>query len=482
MLRKKCQSRTEMTVSDIISIKFHYSRCSKSFLASSEHLSTSPPFNRVRAHSSPGAIPSSLNMIGQPTRSSASTRSHSRSPSPTSRTSHMPSFSLAGALEFRQVVASLQHQSAGAALSAFESPLSPYAGGHYHAHGLSRRPSYQSSASAHSTDTFETALPLHSRSPLSRTISLQESGEGLERNTSSAPPNISVSSPSQQNIPLINTVPATPDSESSFDANRLTMRTQQAFHRSPSSKRQRAAHAVRKTLHVLFPTLHSFREKSFPGKVASSLAAPAVLALTVTLPVHVTSRSHRASEEKLPFSGPIDVPEGRLVDFEEEGTGVERMLTAEEEDSHSSDIDISEELKFNKFLMASQMLLGPLFCAAVLFSGLSAKKEGLILGFVAIAGAVASGLVLVFAERGEEPSAQMARCFMGFIVAIVWIMAIADEVVNVLKVCRLCFLLTSQSESTTPPSADIWLHLRPFGCHHRAHYFRCRKLTRGFRR
>ena len=151
-------------------ISYIYLKRSFISLASSEHLSIPTPSTRARAHSSPAAAPS-LGMSGQPMRSSASTRSQSRSPSPTPHLGQMPSFSLAGALEFRQVVASLQHQSAGAALSAFESPVSPYAGGHYHAHGLSRRPSSQSSISALSTDTFETALPLHSRSPLSRTLS-----------------------------------------------------------------------------------------------------------------------------------------------------------------------------------------------------------------------------------------------------------------------------------------------------------------------
>lgn len=42
--------------------------------------------------------------------------------------------------------------------------------------------------------------------------------------------------------------------------------------------------------------------------------------------------------------------------------------------------------------------------------------------------------MLVFADKGAHPTAQMARCSMGFLVAIVWIMAIADEVVNVLQV------------------------------------------------
>jgi hypothetical protein len=40
------------------------------------------------------------------------------------------------ALEFREVVASLKMEAAGTFLSYFESPIVPYAGGHYHVQNL----------------------------------------------------------------------------------------------------------------------------------------------------------------------------------------------------------------------------------------------------------------------------------------------------------------------------------------------------------
>lgn len=46
----------------------------------------------------------------------------------------------------------------------------------------------------------------------------------------------------------------------------------------------------------------------------------------------------------------------------------------------------------------------------------------------------------IFADRGDHPTSKMARGSMGFFVAVVWIMAIADEVVNVLQVCSYYFL------------------------------------------
>ena len=53
-----------------------------------------------------------------------------------------------------------------------------------------------------------------------------------------------------------------------------------------------------------------------------------------------------------------------------------------------------------------------------------------------IGGVIAGALVVMYVEKGNSPAALLARCLMGFFVAIVWIMAIADQVVNVLQVCR----------------------------------------------
>ena len=125
----------------------------------------------------------------------------------------------------------------------------------------------------------------------------------------------------------------------------------------PPTKRQRLWGTTKQILHTLFPTLHHFCKQSTLGKIASLLAAPAVMLLTLTLPVVVTryENSHRSVEK--PFSD----GDAQLVGFEEEG--VERALIAEEEvekDLH--------DLIFNKWLMAVQCVLGPLFCAGVLCS------------------------------------------------------------------------------------------------------------------
>lgn len=52
----------------------------------------------------------------------------------------------------------------------------------------------------------------------------------------------------------------------------------------------------------------------------------------------------------------------------------------------------------------------------------------------ALGGFVLALLVVAFPSMGLYPAAQMARCSMGFVVSVVWIMAISDEVVNLLQV------------------------------------------------
>lgn len=64
------------------------------------------------------------------------------------------------------------------------------------------------------------------------------------------------------------------------------------------------------------------------------------------------------------------------------------------------------------------------------------KHEPWLLLSAGVAGTTVGILVAVFGGNGESPAALLARCTMGFVVAIVWIMAIADEVVEVLQVRR----------------------------------------------
>jgi sodium/potassium/calcium exchanger 6 len=228
-------------------------------------------------------------------------------------------------------------------------------------------------------------------------------------------------------IPSISRTPASPT-----DAASTTTTEVEPY--IPPSKLKRALRIVKKTYYILFPALHHFREKNLLGKIASLLAAPAVMALTLTLPVVVVPYDCNGSaSEKMHKRHHNAGEDGRLVDFEEDG--IERALIAEEvvqPDLH--------EIEFNKWLMAAQCVLGPLFCLGVLFHEAD-HFMFLVLG-TAVCGIAVAALVLVFADGRSHPTARMARCSMGFLVAIAWIMAIADEAVNVLQTFGFIFGLS----------------------------------------
>ncbi|CCM00084.1 uncharacterized protein FIBRA_02111 [Fibroporia radiculosa] len=360
-----------------------------------------PVYTRSRAISTPGPPRLGVHTDLPP-------RPHTRSPSPhsTPHLSTMPSFSLVGALEFRRIVSSLQQDAAGTSLGLFDSPHSPYPGGHYHHHTLSR----PRTPVSENQDPWDATLgvPLDDRSP-------QVVAPAIPNETQDDMPP----------IPTISHTPASPiisetDTESQHSHNQYL----------PPTKRQRAARFLGHTFHLLFPTLQGFSVKPVMGKIVAVLAAPAVMALTLTLPVVVLPYEDMSREREKHLGS---LGESRLIDFEEEG--VERTLIAEEEVTHEM-----HEFKFNKWLMAVQCTLGPLFCVAILFDGM--QHEPWLLLATGVAGFAIGIIVIVFSDQGTHPPAQLARCIMGFTVAVVWIMGIADEVVEVLQTFGFIFGLS----------------------------------------
>ncbi|KAJ7170645.1 Sodium/calcium exchanger protein-domain-containing protein [Mycena crocata] len=378
---------------------------SSSSSSQTPNILVAPSPSRARAISAPGAPPRLQTDLPR--------RSHSRTPSPSPSFGAMPSFSLVGALEFRQVVASLQHEAAGSSLSVFDSPFTPYAGGHYNS--LRTR----SRTLSREVDPWDAALGLpldeRSRPRLTVTPALTEEPEGFMEGSPAESRNHS----RDNSVPSISRTPASPtvsdgDTES------------QNF--QPPTRRQRLFYVLGKIYHTLFPSLHRFQSKTVLGQIASAFAAPAVMLLTLTLPVVVTPyQSSHHSREKTTRE------EENLIDFEEEG--IERILIAEEE--------VEEEMHgilYNKWLTTAQCTFGPLFCAMVLFGGNNYQLWALL--SAGTVGFAASVLVALFADNGEHTTFRMARCSVGFFVAVVWIMAIADEVVKVLQTFGFIFGLS----------------------------------------
>ena len=277
-------------------------------------------------------------------RHSLSSQASSRSHSPSPQLSTMPSFSLAGAIEFRSVIASLHQDAAGSSLNAFEPPLTPYPGGHYHGYAHSRSLS-RSSAQIEGANPWEPSsdVPLIDRPPLPPVPSLSFY-DSDHRPTET--PLILIDGDTEPFMPEISHLPEPAHSDTASDVTPTPART----------RRQGVAHACSRAFHILFPTLHGFHAKTLLGKAVGVLAAPAVFVLTITLPVVVRPYVGAHYRHEKATSG-----NNTLSPFEEDG--VERALIAEEvaqEEMH--------ELHFNKWLMGVQCVLGPLFCVAVLFS------------------------------------------------------------------------------------------------------------------
>lgn len=302
-------------------------------------LAITPPAPRIRSISSPN--PPRLQIATPP-------RLYSRSPSPTSPyVAQLPSFSILGALEFREVIASLKNEAAATSLSYFESPVTSYAGGHYHVRNLSGIRLSQASSSSSVNETSSNGVRLGDRLRPPSALSINEEPR------SAHPDGPTDYFSSRQNYqlqtaaPTIYRIPPSPSTTLSDAESDEQLYT-------PLTKRQRIWTALGKAYHILFPTLHNFGQQSRLTQIACILAAPAVLFLTLTLPVVVTPYNNlHASHEKI-------FGDARLVDFEEEG--IERTLIAEQEVEENM-----HELTFSKWLTAVQCLLGPLFCVQVLF-------------------------------------------------------------------------------------------------------------------
>jgi len=326
-------------------------------LASSiSSVTLSPPSPRARAISNPG--PPRLRTHDLPRRGA-------RTPSPTNQMSsssisaysHLPSFSLVGALEFREVIASLKTEAATTSLDVFDSPVTPYAGGHYHRHSLSHSRSYSRvTPRTPMTDDAEV-------DPWDRTL-----GSSTHQRSGADTPLVEVNTPAGSDtltnghshvhgrsvspMPSITRTPASPTTSDTQHEGEI-----QLFP-FPLTKKQRAIRVIKDVYHTIFPSLHNFKNQSFLARTAALFAAPAVLMLTLTLPVVVTPYEHAHS--------PIE-KRGRsnhtLMDYEDfEEDGIDRVLVAEEE------MEEDRGIGFNKWLTAAQAIFGPLFCVSVLFS------------------------------------------------------------------------------------------------------------------
>ncbi|OCF45712.1 hypothetical protein I317_00615 [Kwoniella heveanensis CBS 569] len=253
-------------------------------------------------------------------------------------------------------------------------------------------------------------------------------------------------------------------------------------------------------LRVLFPSLQSFRHKSIIGMILAVTSVPAILVLTLTLPVVDDGGQNDEGGVALPIGEGEALNEGAQWDDDdeertfsdsssqnEEGEEeADRLLLPEigEELHHlvdhgfsplhsplgrishaalrrasehieaggevgSDDLgvngndhqgikeevyeEIEEEqgLQYNKHLTAAQCFFGPSFCAFIVF-GDESYLLWILLG-TSLAGLAGAAVVILYSTDGSSYTWRLVRCSCGFICSMVWIAAIADEVVGVLN-------------------------------------------------
>ncbi|KAI9277934.1 Sodium/calcium exchanger protein-domain-containing protein [Umbelopsis sp. AD052] len=172
---------------------------------------------------------------------------------------------------------------------------------------------------------------------------------------------------------------------------------------------------MEKVLITLFPSLIKFRKKPLYSKISSLLSAPVIFLLTITLPV-VTEDSLSSS------SGGVRLDEDS-----------ETVLQNMDEDDILVDFDpTSNSLEWQRWLTVTHLLMSTLFASLVLTS-LGVGPAALIIPIFVATGAVLSVLLLLTTSAHRRPPLFWMMCFVGFIVAVLWIYVIANEVVGVLQ-------------------------------------------------
>lgn len=171
---------------------------------------------------------------------------------------------------------------------------------------------------------------------------------------------------------------------------------------------------IQATYHALFPTLRDFGEKSYIGRVIGLFSVPAVLVLTLTLPV--VEGTDMAPEGGVSLPTHMDEPLQPSLSI---SMSPKEVITVETEAS-----------RFSPALTAAQCVFGPAFCVAFVFGDL--EQMPYLLAATVLAGLVGAVGVVNASGDGRSPGWRLVRCMAGFVCSMVWIAAIANEVVSVL--------------------------------------------------
>jgi sodium/potassium/calcium exchanger 6 len=112
---------------------------------------------------------------------------------------------------------------------------------------------------------------------------------------------------------------------------------------------------LRQVMHTLFPSLVDLSSRPWLWKLVAVCSAPAIFALTLTLPVVVSQPESNSEDGARGPATPM------LIDYEESDVEDEILQARMEAEEHIHDVH------FNKWLTAIQCALSPVFCVSVLF-------------------------------------------------------------------------------------------------------------------
>jgi solute carrier family 24 (sodium/potassium/calcium exchanger), member 6 len=212
---------------------------------------------------------------------------------------------------------------------------------------------------------------------------------------------------------------------------------------------------------TLFPTLSGWNDKGFIDMVVSTIAVPSVLLLSLTLPV-VDCRgddgcSSAGDEGELEALAARDETEwDRFRRRTRSGTnrssaasfvgidGSEALSSmvpgnlhkAVQNASQPAVADFQPDDSWIRWQVLIQIALGPAFAVfiiTVVLLELSASMVRRCVSYTAVASLVCVVLVLSLTKAEKRPKHYSLLCFPGFLVSVAWIVAIAGEVVAVLK-------------------------------------------------
>ncbi len=264
-----------------------------------------------------------------------------------------------------------------------------------------------------------------------------------------------------------------PASKAAIQADPGERSSVQRIRRDP--KRIVLKHELIGVLKTLFPSLQNLWAKSWLGIFVSFAAAPAILCLNLTLPVvddelEAKIASVENQEQFLSVSLALPGEDRQLLAHTSNAhaqSGNEHGPASSAASAGDSDVPVEALIELSrarKMLTVIQCALAPPFCVWAI-SDAENPRVAAHCAVATVAGAAVglTSLFIIWHTRRKRPPAHfstigaLARCMIGFVVAIMWIMTIVDQVVVILQALGSIAGVSEASELEQPALQDTHL-------------------------